>query len=449
VQATHFSEHLSSEKGLLRDWVKEEVSLKKVVLVVLSVVILVLGAFAFLYKEPLPPIKVGVLHSLSGTMAISETPVMQATLLAIEHINATGGLLGRTVEAVVVDGKSDPKVFAKQAEHLIVDEKVGVVFGCWTSASRKTVKPIFEKYHNLLFYPVQYEGLEQSSNIIYTGAVPNQQIFPAVRWSMEHFGSRIYLIGSDYVFPHVANWLIHKQTDILRGTVVGERYIPLGSQNMDAVVADIRKFKPDVILNTINGDSNIAFFHALKKSGIEPQTTPVMSFSVGETELQQLSAGDGVGHYAAWSYFQSIDNPINKEFVSMYQATFGADKPVSDPMEAAWVGVHLWADAIRTAHTDALDVIQKTIVQQSMQAAEGVMSIDHQTRHTWKTSRIGRIRADHQFELVWSSHEPIRPYPYPALVSKRQAGLFLQKLYNTWHGHWSAPNATIVGVENE
>jgi len=406
-----------------------------------SMAMLALGVFALLYEESMPPIKVGVLHSLTGTMAISEKSVMQATLLAIDEINASGGVLGRRIEPVVVDGASNNAVFAQQAKHLIVDEKVSAVFGCWTSASRKTVKPIFEKYNNLLFYPVQYEGLEQSPNIIYTGATPNQQIFPAVRWSKQHFGPRMYLIGSDYVFPHVASWLIRKQVEILHGDVVGERYIPLGSMDIAAVIEDIRRLKPDVILNTINGDSNIAFFHALSEASLRPEDVPVMSFSIGEAELKQFHGdGDAVGHYAAWSYFQRMENPVNKAFVAKYHARFGADKPVSDPMEAAWMGVHLWADAVRTAQTDALDVVRKTILQQSMQAPEGVTSIDHKTQHLWKMARIGRIRSDHQFDVLWVSDEPLRPYPYPALVSKRESGLFLQALYEAWDGHWQAPD---------
>jgi len=401
-----------------------------------------------LHEEPLPPIKVGVLHSLSGTMAISETPVMQATLLAIEEINAAGGLLGRKVEPVVVDGKSDPSVFAQQAEHLIVDEKVSAVFGVWTSASRKTVKPIFEKYNNLLFYPVQYEGLEQSPNIVYTGAVPNQQIFPAVFWSLKHFGPRVYLVGSDYIFPRVANWLIHKQLPSLSGEVVGERYVPLAGKDMAAVVADIQSLKPDVILNTINGDSNIAFFRALRESGIEAKDTPVMSFSIGEAELSQL-ADDAVGDYAAWSYFQSIDNTINKHFIERYQARFGKNKPVSDPMEAAWLGVHLWAKAVRAAQTDDVAIVRQAIKHQSMRAAEDIVSVDHATQHLWKTSRIGKIRSNHQFDILWTSDSPIRPSPYPATVSRSEARVFLNRLYKDWNGHWEAPLSMESGDMNE
>ncbi len=416
----------------------QEVCLQKIGALIV-VVFLVLGAWMLLHEKPLPPIKVGVLHSLSGTMAISEISVMEATLLAIEEINAEGGLLGRKVEPVVIDGKSDASVFSEQAEHLIVDEKVSVVFGCWTSACRKTVKPIFEKYNNLLFYPVQYEGLEQSPNIVYTGAVPNQQIFPAVFWSLKHFGPRVYLVGSDYIFPRVANWLIHKQVPSLSGEVVGERYVPLASKDMVAVIADIQSLKPDVILNTINGDSNIAFFHALKEAGIDAEDTPVMSFSVGEAELVQFHAADAVGHYAAWSYFQSIDNPRNERFVAAYQARFGKNKPVSDPMEAAWAGVHLWAKAVYSAQTEDADVIRQVIKYQSIRAAEGVIAVDQNTQHVWKNLRIGKVRSDHQFDIIWSSERAIRPSPYPAMVSRFEANKFLDQLYGSWDNHWQLP----------
>lgn len=411
-------------------------------------VLLVFATWMLLHEEPLQPIKVGVLHSLSGTMAISEASVMEATLLAIEEINAAGGLLGRMIEPVVADGESDSLVFAEQAEHLIVNEKVSAVFGCWTSACRKTVKPIFEKYHNLLFYPVQYEGLEQSPNIVYTGATPNQQIFPAVFWSLKHFGPRIYLLGSDYIFPRVANWLIHKQVPSLGGNIVGERYVPLASKDMTAVIADIQMLKPDLILNTINGDSNITFFKALKKSGIDAEDIPVISFSIGEVELRQLH-GDAVGHYAAWSYFQSIDNPINKHFIETYQTKFGKNKPVSDPMEAAWMGVHLWAGAVLSAQTDEADVIQEIIKHQSMVAAEGTVTVDDSTQHLWKTSRIGKINSNHQFDVLWSSARPIRPSPYPATISKLEANAFLTQLYEGWHGHWEAPSTAEHGDVNE
>ncbi|MDX8413108.1 MAG: urea ABC transporter substrate-binding protein [Mariprofundales bacterium] len=403
-------------------------------------IVLVVVSMALLPEDAPAPIKVGILHSLTGTMAVSEKPVMEATLLAIEQINAKGGLLGRNIEPVIVDGKSDPAVFAREAERLISEEHVSVVFGCWTSACRKMVAPVFEQQHNLLFYPVQYEGLERSPNIIYTGAVPNQQIIPAVSWALKKFGSRIYLIGSDYVFPRVANWLIRKQVTLLKGSVVGERYILLGSRDVDAIVADIKQRKPSVVINTINGDSNFAFFHALHEAGVTADDIPVLSFSIGEAELAQLSADeDGIGHYAAWNYFQSIDRPENHQFISAFRARFGQGRVLTDPMEAAWLGVYLWAKAVRSAQSDETAIIQQTIAHQSINAPEGVVSVDHQTHHLWKTVRIGKVMADRQFSVVWSSHTPVRPDPFPALINKREAGQFLQQLYVNWDHHWSRP----------
>ncbi|WP_038247561.1 urea ABC transporter substrate-binding protein [Ghiorsea bivora] len=395
--------------------------------------------FAFYPEKESPPIKVGILHSLTGTMAISEKPVMQATLLAIEEINAQGGLLGRQIEPVIIDGKSDWDTFAKQAEYLITQEKVRVIFGCWTSASRKRVRPIVEKYHHLLFYPVQYEGLETSPNIIYMGAAPNQQIIPAVSWSIRNFGSRIYLIGSDYVFPRVASWLIHKQTPLLDGAIIGEHYMPLGATDMTQVIADLKQLKPDVVINSINGDSNIAFFSALQKASITASDIPVMSLSIGEAELSKIHKSTNIqGHYAAWNYFQSINTPENHKFVQAYQSHYGKNLPVSDPMEAAWNGVHLWSQAVLSAQTDDTATVRQTVRHQSFTGPEGIVSIDNRTQHTWKTARIGQIQENGQFKILWSSTQPIRPMPYPALVSVQEADQYLKQLYLGWHKHWAS-----------
>lgn len=410
-------------------------------ILLVPVVLALLVAFVALWpEEELSPIKVGILHSLTGTMAISEKPVMQATLLAIEQINAKGGLLGRKLEAVVVDGKSDWPTFAYEAERLIAEEKVSVVFGCWTSASRKTVKPVFEKYNHLLFYPVQYEGLEQSPNIIYTGAAPNQQIIPAVAWAIKEFGPRIYLVGSDYVFPRVASWLMGKVAKALGGSVVGESYIPLGENNVDGMIREIQRLKPNVVMNSINGDSNIAFFHALKEAGITANEIPVVSFSVGEAELAQMhDAADVAGHYAVWNYFQSIDNTINRDFIQAYQTRFGSGTPLSDPMEAAWIGVNLWAKAVRAAQTDDVGVVRTTVVHQSLVAPEGIISVDHHTHHVWKTVRVGKIRSDGQFDVLWTSAEPVRPEPFPPFISKKEAAIKLDQLYKAWGNQWAKP----------
>ena len=424
--------------------------MKKFLLLLPILLSFTLLAFAFYPEKEPSPIKVGILHSLTGTMAISEKPVMQATLLAIEEINKQGGLLGRQVAPVIIDAKSDWDTFAKQAKYLITQEKVSVIFGCWTSASRKRVKTIVEKYQHLLFYPVQYEGLETSPNIIYMGAAPNQQIMPVVSWSIQNFGPRIYLVGSDYVFPRVANWLIHKQAPLLQGAIIGETYMPLGATDMTQVITDLQHLKPDMVINSINGDSNIAFFTALQEASITANDIPIISLSIGETELLKIHEITNIkGHYAAWNYFQSIDTPENKTFVQHFQARYGQNLAVSDPMEAAWNGVHLWAQAVLSAQTDNTATVRQTIRHQSFAAPEGIVSVDNRSQHTWKTARIGQIQENGQFNILWSSTHPIRPMPYPPIVSKQEADNYLHQLYLGWHNHWSwqPPEEAIIQAQ--
>ncbi len=412
----------------------------KVAATAVAAVALVVIAAAMMYQtEERPPINVGVLHSLSGTMAISERSVVQATLLAIDELNERGGVLGRQLRPVVADGQSDWPTFATEATRLIQDEDVSVVFGCWTSASRKTVKPIFEQLDHLLFYPVQYEGLEQSPNIVYTGAAPNQQIIPAVKWAFDNLGSRVYLVASDYVFPRAANEIIKEQVAALRGQVVGERYLLLGSTDVDAAVREIVAARPDVILNTINGDTNVAFFRALRASGITPDDVPVMSFSLGEDELRTMGAEHMVGDYATWNYFQSIDTDENRAFVAAFRAKYGADRVTDDPMEAAYFGVHLWAQAVEHAGTTDPREVRKVIGEQSLAAPEGIVSVDPETQHTWRAVRVGQIRADGQFDVVWHSSRAVRPAPYPVYRTRVQWDRFLQGLFEGWGGAWANP----------
>ncbi len=385
------------------------------------------------------PIKVGILHSLSGTMAISESSVRDATLLAIEELNARGGVLGRQIEPVVADGRSDSPTFAREAERLITEERVAVVFGCWTSASRKTVKPVFEKHNHLLLYPVQYEGLEQSPNIIYLGAAPNQQIIPAVKWSFDNLGRRFFLVGSDYVFPRTANAIIKAQVTALGGEIAGEEYLRLGSHEVEAVVQKIVQTQPTVILNTINGDSNVAFFEGLRRAGITPARIPTVSFSVAEDELRQFKVSLMAGDYASWNYFQSVNREENRRFVAAFRARFGSERVTTDPMEAAYFGVHLWAQAVTEAGTTVVSEVRKAVLKQSMAAPEGIVSIEPHTQHTWKTVRVGKIRSDGQFEIVWSSEHPISPVPYPAFRSPPEWESFLEELQNGWGGGWEAP----------
>jgi urea transport system substrate-binding protein len=388
-----------------------------------------------------PPIRVGILHSLTGTLADSEAPVVDAALLAIGELNAAGGVLGRPIEAIVRDGNSDARVFAAEARKLIREEHVATIFGCWTSASRRTVVPIFEEYDHLLMYPVQYEGIESSPNVVYTGAAPNQQIVPAVKWAFA-FGDkrRFFLVGSDYVFPRTAGAIIQDTLRELGAEFVGEAYVPLGSDQFKETIERIVATKPDVILNTINGDSNIPFFRDLRRAGITPSAIPTISFSIGEEELRHLNPAHMAGDYAAWNYFQSIDSPENRAFVETFRAKYGPQRVVTDPMEATYFGVKLWAAALAEAGSDAPASIRRALLNRRMLAPEGEVRIDPATQHTFKTPRIGRILPDGQFEIVWTATKPEAPRPFPRTRTAEKWQAFLHDLYTGWNGQWSAPS---------
>lgn len=363
------------------------------------------------------PLRVGVLFSLTGTMAISETSLAEATEMAIEELNAQGGLLGRRIEMVRVDGQSDWGVFAREAERLITEEHVSALFACWTSACRKSVKPVVENLNHLMFYPVQYEGLEASTNIVYTGSTPNQQIIPGTQWMMQEFGKRVYIVGSDYVFPRTANFITRDLILASDGEVVREVYRPLGDTAFQAIAEDIRRQRPDVIINTINGDSNRPFFEALARAGLED--IPVMSFSVAEAELKALgSALFHPNHYMTWSYFQSLDSPENQSFVQRYLARFGADKVTSDPVESVYTSVLLWAQAVEQAGRPDPEAVRRTIGRQSVSSPSGIASIDRHTQHTWKMVRIGKAQPDGQIVQVFATDRPVRPVPYPGYRSR-------------------------------
>ncbi|WP_299795394.1 urea ABC transporter substrate-binding protein [uncultured Shewanella sp.] len=366
-------------------------------------------------------IKVGILHSMSGTMAFSERDLVDVLTMAIEEINADGGVLGRQLEPVVADGASNWQQFSSQAERLITQEGVAVLFGCWTSGSRIAVKPIVERYQNLLFYPLQYEGLEQSPNIIYTGAAPNQQIIPSVHWALENIGEGIYLLGSDYIFPRAANMLIKDQLKNRGIEPLGESYLPLGSLDVSAVVEDIRRLKPDLVFNTINGDSNIAFFNGL--SGLEG--TKVVSFSLAEPEILAIGIEKMLGHYAVWNYFQSIEGEENRQFVNSFKKRFGEHRVVNDPMEATYIGIKLWVQGVIAAGTFDPMRVKNALGYQSLNAPQGIVSVDMGTQHLWKTVRIGRVGDDGQFDIVWRSDSPIRPTPFPKYHSR---SVWLQRL---------------------
>lgn len=385
------------------------------------------------------PILVGLLHSQTGAMAVSERSMIDAELLAIDEINRRGGLLGRPVKAVIADGESNWPTFALRAEGLIREQHVDVIFGCWTSASRKNVLPVVEAHDHLLVYPMAYEGLEQSPNIIYTGAAPNQQITPAVQWCHDTLRARrFFLAGSDYIWPHCVNAIITDQLKGLDAELVGEAYLDFGSTDVDELVARIVATKPDVILSTVVGDSALPFARAVRAAGMTPETTPIVTFAVGEHELRQQAA-DMAGNYAAWNYFQSIDRPENLAFVRAFKARYGVERTTSDVMVAAYNSVMLWAQAVREAETPDVRPVRNAMRHQSMNAPEGIIAVDPETQHTWRPVFIGQVRSDGQFDIRWQSRTAVRPVPFPISRSRPEWEAFVNDLQRSWGGQWGKP----------
>lgn len=385
------------------------------------------------------PIRVGILHSRSGPMAISENSMVDAELLAIEELNAKGGLLGRRIEPVIADGKSDPPTFAKEAERLIKEEGVSVIFGCWTSACRKTVVPVIEKYGQLMVYPMAYEGLEQSPNLIYTGAAPNQQVIPAIKWSLDHLGKRVYLIGSDYVWPHSINEIMKDTIKALGAELVGEDYIFFGSSNVSKAVERIKAAQPDVVLSSVVGDTNKAFYPALTDAGLSAEKLPVVSVSIGEEELRSLPIESLQGHYSAWSYFEAIKTPENERFLRNFRARYGANRVAGDVIATSYFSVRLWAKAVQEEQSIDVQRVRPTMLTETLDAPEGLVSIDPYTQHAWRSFSVGKIKPDGQIELAWTIDQPIRPVPYPPTRTKAAWDGFLEAMYQKWGRRWSNP----------
>ncbi len=359
-------------------------------------------------------VKVGLLHSLTGSMAISEQAVRDAEILAINEINASGGVLGKQIVYVVEDGASEPSTFATKAEKLVDSEKVATVFGCWTSSSRKAVKSIFEDYNSLLWYPVQYEGMEASSNIVYTGAAPNQQIVPAIDYLIEEGYTKFFLLGSDYVFPRTANMIISAQAKDAGVTVVGEEYASMDQTDFSAIISKIEAAKPDVIINTLNGTGNVSFFKQMDEKNYTTDDFMTMSFSIAEEEVATIGADILDGHLVSWNYYQTTDTPENEAFVSAYQEAFGSSRVTSDPVEAAYDAVYLWKEACEVAGSfdvdDVLDAISTGNI--SYQAPEGLVTINGDNQHISKTVRIGQVEEDGLIYEVYSTPKPVEPDPF-------------------------------------
>jgi len=353
-----------------------------------------------------------VLHSLSGTMAISEVTVKNSTMMAIDEINAAGGVMGKQISAVVEDGGSDPAVFAQKATKLLESDKVATVFGGWTSASRKAMLPVFEKAGSLLWYPVQFEGNECSPNIMYSGAQPNQQMLPALAWAKEKGFKTYFLVGSDYVFPRTANLIARKHIEADGMKVVGEEYQALGGTDFSGVIAKIKAAKPEFILNTLNGDSNVAFFKQMAAAGMTPDKVPIMSLSIAEEEAQSMGPSLVKDSYASWNYFETLDSPENAKFIAAYRAKFGADKVTSDPMVHGYVDVYVWKAAVEKAKSfDPAAVRAAAVTLEAIPTPLGAVKFIANNSLV-QTGYIGQLDANGKFKVIWNSPAPIDPEPY-------------------------------------
>ena len=378
-------------------------------------------------------IKVGILHSLSGTMAISETALKETALMTIEEINKAGGVMGKKLEPVVVDPASNWPLFAEKARQLISKDKVAVVFGCWTSVSRKSVNPVFKELNGLLFYPVQYEGEELEKNVFYTGAAPNQQAIPATEYLMSKEGGsakRFVLLGTDYVYPRTTNKILRaflKSKGVADADIM-EDYTPFGHSDYQTIIAKIKKFasegKKTAVISTINGDSNVPFYKELGNAGLKATDVPVVAFSVGEEELRGVDTKPLVGHLASWNYFMSLKNGENDKFIKMYkdwakkQKLPNADKVVTnDPMEATYIGIHMWKQAVEKAKSTDTDKVIAAMAGQTFKAPSGIVSkMDEKNHHLHKSVFIGEVKADGQFNVVWKTPGPVKAQPWSPYI---------------------------------
>ena len=357
-------------------------------------------------------IKVGFLNSLSGTMAISEKTVNDSLNMAAEEVNAAGGVLGKQLEVITEDGASEPTTFAEKARKLISSDCVAAVFGGWTSASRKAMLPVFEDQDSLLYYPVQYEGLEASPNIFYTGATTNQQIIPGLDYLRDQGHTKVFLVGSDYVFPRTANRIINAYAEAHDMEIVGEEYTPLGSTDFATIVGKVRNSGADAVFNTLNGDSNVAFFKEYTSAGLSADAMPVLSVSIAEEEVQGIGAANNAGQLTAWNYYQTVDTEENAAFVTNFKAKYGDDRVTSDPMEAAYTSLYLWKATVEKAESFAVADVQEAADGVTFAAPGGSVTLNGENHHIAKTAMIGEISEDGLIYSVWTSEGPIEPDPF-------------------------------------
>ncbi len=400
------------------------------------------GWIITLIAESRPPIVVGLIHSQTGPLAISERSLLDAEILAIEEINARNLIPGRLVKYEKADGRSDPAAFADQARRMIEDRKADVIVGGLTAECRKAMVEVVEARDSLLLFPANFEGIERSQHVIYAGGSSNQTVVPAIRWCFDGLkAKRFFVIGSEEISSRCCAEIAKDAIKASKGELAGEVYQPLTGGDASPMVEAIRAAKPDVVLNFLVGDSNIGFYTALKRAGSTPEKLPVLSFVIAEDELRRFPSGDMAGHYSSWDYFQSLDRPENVAFVRKFKARFGEDRVVSDSMVAAHNALMIWAQAVREAENSRANVVLQHFDRQSLDAPEGVVTIDPGSRIAWRPFYIGKARVDGQFDVVYSITKPIHPATYIATRPNYQWDALLVELKARWGGRWSSIEA--------
>jgi len=411
----------------------------KFFIIIFSVITFIIASmFVFVYTKE-ENIKIGLLYSASGTMSTNEKPLSDVLRAAVWQINREGGLFGREVEIIEFDGKSDSKEFKKGAKELI-DKGVVSIFGCWTSASRKEVKEVVEAANNVLFYPLQYEGFESSPNIVYLGLSANQQINPTIDFIRTNFGNNVYLVGSDYIYPKAANFYINELSKLTDLNVLGERYFVLDTKDFKDLFKDIKSKKPDAIINTLNGDSNIEFFKKLKEHGISSSDIPVISLSLDETSLSKISANDKnimYGHYATWGYFD-IMNKSRNEFSTLLKDRFEKDVVVTDAMFSIYLGAQLFKQAILKSKKTTPEEILKNIKRASLNISDNIYYVDSMNKHLHRNVFIGKVSTQNQFDIVWQSTQIINPQPYPLFKERAFWENGIHEIYKSYGNSWEA-----------
>ncbi len=359
-------------------------------------------------------VKLGLLHSLSGTIALAEASLVDAEKFAIEEINAAGGVMGHQIVPVIEDGASENPVFAEKARKLLQRDKVAAIIGCYTSASRKAVLPALNQAKGLLYYPTYYEGQELDKQVIYTSQEATQSVIAAIQWMAREKGKSFFLVGSDYIYPRTCNKIAKPTITSLGGKVLGEEYAPLGHTEFSSIITKIKAAKPDCIYSTVVGGSNVAFYKQLKAAGLDGEKQVLLSTVVSENEIDGIGKDNAVGYYACMGYFQSLKNPANERFIQAFHKKFGNDRVIGDPMECAYNSVHLWKAAVEKAGSFDVDKVIAASAGLEIDAPEGKVRVHDTNHHVWKKVRVGRARADGQFDIVWES-DMMEPNPFPKL----------------------------------